>query len=231
MRVLIIEDDAVTRDWVEQGLRAAGHATRAVGDGRTGLALAVQESYDGIVVDRRLPGLDGLGVIRALRQADVQSGVIVLTALSDTSQRIEGLDAGADDYLGKPFALPELLARLRALSRRPARLREPAPALLVAGPLSVDVPARLATCHGQRLELTPTEFRLLEALIEQAGKLVTRSMLLERIWQFHFSPRTSMVETHVSRLRAKLDALAPHQNLLETVRGYGYRLRTDADPL
>lgn len=222
LRVLIVEDDRETREWVACGLHEEGYATRTAGDGREGLMLALDGGFDALIVDRRLPGLDGIGLIRAARAADVRAPIIMLTALSETSQRIEGLDAGADDYLGKPFSLAELLARLRAVARRPALTQ--APTCLEYGPLQLDLVQRQAGCEGQRMELTPTEFRLLEVLMRHAGKVVTRSMLLEQVWGFHFNPRTGVVETHMSRLRGKVRD-GGHESLIETVRGYGYRLR------
>ncbi|WP_329741905.1 response regulator transcription factor [Dyella sp. A6] len=222
LRVLIVEDDRETRDWIDSGLFEEGYVTQSVGDGREGVALAVQGGFDTIVVDRKLPGLDGISFIRTVRSADVQSGIIMLTALCDTRQRIEGLDAGADDYLGKPFAMAELVARLRALSRRPALSREST--TLEWGPLALDLSRHAATCMGEPLELTPTEFRLFEILMRHAGKVVTRSMLLEQVWHFHFNPRTSVVETHMSRLRSKV-RVSGGESLIETVRGYGYRLQ------
>ncbi|QEE23103.1 MAG: response regulator transcription factor [Rhodanobacter sp.] len=227
MRVLIVEDDRETRDWIDAGLLEEGYLTQAVGDGREGVALAVQGHFDGIVVDRKLPGLDGINFIRAARSADVQSGIIMLTALCDTRQRIEGLDAGADDYLGKPFAMAELVARLRALSRRPALNREST--LLEWGPLVLDLTRHVGTCMGEPLDLTPTEFRLFEILMRHAGKVVTRSMLLEQVWNFHFNLRTSVVETHMSRLRGKV-RVNGGESLIETVRGYGYRLQARSHP-
>ncbi len=227
LRILIVEDDRDTREWIDGGLFEEGYATQAVGNGREGLALAVQGGFDGIVVDRKLPGLDGISFIRAVRSAEVQSRIIMLTALCETSQRIEGLDAGADDYLGKPFAMAELVARLRALSRRPALNRESA--VLEWGPLSLDPTRHVAVCCGERLDLTPTEFRLLAILMRHPGNVVTRSMLLEQVWQFHFSPRTSVVETHMSRLRGKVRD-AGGESFIETVRGYGYRLQRPTTP-
>lgn len=227
LRILIVEDDRDTREWIDGGLYEEGYVTHAVADGREGLALAVQGAFDGIVVDRKLPGLDGISFIRAVRNADVQSRIIMLTALSETHQRIEGLDAGADDYLGKPFSMAELVARLRALSRRPALNRESP--LLEWGPLVLDPTRHSASCRGERLELTPTEFRLLDILLRHAGNVVTRAMLLEQVWQFHFSPRTSVVETHMSRLRGKVRD-AGGASFIETVRGYGYRLQLPVGP-
>ncbi|WP_206064164.1 response regulator transcription factor [Oleiagrimonas sp. C23AA] len=222
MRVLIVEDDAETREWVATGLHEEGYNTRAVGTGRHGLTAAIGESFDALIVDRRLPGLDGIGLVRAARAAGVRAPIIMLTALSDTSQRIEGLDAGADDYLGKPFSLAELLARLRAVARRPALAD--VQTCFEAGPLRLDLVRHEASLDGDVLDLTPTEYRLLEVLMRHAGRVVTRSMLLEQVWHFNFNPRTGVVETHMSRLRSKVRRGAS-ESLIETVRGYGYRLR------
>jgi two-component system OmpR family response regulator len=227
LRVLIVEDDDETREWVASGLHEEGYATHAVGEGRGGLMLALQDRFDALIIDRRLPGLDGIGLVRAARAAGVRAPIIMLTALSETRQRIEGLDAGADDYLGKPFALAELLARLRAVSRRPALAT--VQTLFEAGPLRLDLVQHEAYCENVRLDLTPTEFRLLEILIRHAGRVVTRSMLLEQVWHFNFNPRTGVVETHMSRLRAKVRCQG-RESLIETVRGYGYRLRASLDP-
>jgi two-component system, OmpR family, response regulator len=227
LRVLIVEDDTETREWVATGLHEEGYNTQAVGDGRDGLTLAIREPFDALIVDRRLPGLDGIGLVRAARAAGMRSPIIMLTALSETAQRIEGLDAGADDYLGKPFSLAELLARLRALARRPA-LTE-VQTLFESGPLRLDLVRHEASLRGEALDLTPTEFRLLEVLIRHAGRVVTRSMLLEQVWHFNFNPRTGVVETHLSRLRSKVRN-GGAESLIETVRGYGYRLRHGLDP-
>jgi two-component system, OmpR family, response regulator len=227
LQVLIVEDDVETREWVSTGLHEEGYVTQAVGTGDDGLMLAIRESFDALVVDRKLPGLDGIALVRAARAAGVRSPIIMLTALSETTQRIEGLDVGADDYLGKPFSLAELLARLRALVRRPALAQ--VQTLFQAGPLRLDLARHEAYLHNAPLELTPTEFRLLEVLMRHAGRLVTRSMLLEQVWNFHFNPRTGVVETHMSRLRGKVRERGA-ESLIETVRGYGYRLRYKLDP-
>ncbi|EQD62251.1 two-component response regulator, partial [mine drainage metagenome] len=157
--------------------------------------------------------------------ADLRSPIIMLTALIETPQRVEGLNAGADDYLGKPFAFTELVARLQALGRRPPLAA--VQTTFEAGPLRLDVASRTVTRNGETMDLTPTEFRLLESLMRHAGKVVTRTMLLEQVWHFHFDPRTSVVETHMSRLRAKIDRGWNGSELIETVRGYGYRVRVD----
>ncbi len=226
MRILVVEDDGETRDWIARGLEEEGYHVETADDGHEGLFMATQGAYDALVVDRMLPKLDGLGLVKALRAADLRAPIIMLTALTETPQRVEGLNAGADDYLGKPFAFTELVARLQALGRRP-----PLAAVQTtfdAGPLHLDVASRTVTRNGETLDLTPTEFRLLESLMRHAGKVVTRTMLLEQVWHFHFDPRTSVVETHMSRLRAKLDRGWNGPELIETVRGYGYRVRADS---
>ena len=228
LRILIVEDDNDMREWVAGGLRDEGYLTCTADNGRDGLVKAVGEPFDALVVDRRLPGLDGIDLVRAARAAGLQAPIIMLTALSETPQRIEGLDAGADDYLGKPFSQAELLARLRAVARRPALA--PVQTVFDAGPLRLDVARHEAYLDGSLLELTPTEFRLLEVLIRHAGRVVTRSMLLEQVWNFHFNPRTGVVETHLSRLRAKVRRGDGGDNPIETVRGYGYRLRSSVAP-
>jgi two-component system OmpR family response regulator len=228
LRILIVEDDNEMREWVAGGLRDEGYLTCATDNGRDGLMKAVGEPFDALVVDRRLPGLDGIDLVRAVRAAGLQAPIIMLTALSETSQRIEGLDAGADDYLGKPFSQAELLARLRAVARRPALAQ--VQTVFEAGPLRLDVARHEALLDGDPLDLTPTEFRILEVLIRHAGRVVTRSMLLEQVWNFHFNPRTGVVETHLSRLRAKVRSRQGGEHPIETVRGYGYRLRNSLDP-
>ena len=222
MRVLIIEDDDETREWIARGLEQEGYQTETAVDGQEGLLLATQSHFDGMVVDRMLPKLDGITLIKSIRAADVHAPIVMLTALSDTPQRIEGLNAGADDYLGKPFAFAELVARLRALGRRPPL--NPVRTVFKAGILRIDLTRHEFTRSGESLELTPTEFRLMEILMQHAGKVVTRTMLLEQVWHFHFDPRTSVVETNMSRLRNKVNRKGQGE-LIETVRGYGYRVR------
>jgi two-component system OmpR family response regulator len=229
LRILIVEDDDDMREWVANNLRDEGYLTHATDNGRDGLVQAVGEPFDALVVDRRLPRLDGIGLVKAVRAAGIKTPIIMLSALSETAQRIEGLDAGADDYLGKPFSLGELLARLRAVARRPALADLPM-TVLEAGALCLDVSRHKAFMDGKPLELTPTEFRLLEVLIRHAGRLVTRAMLLEQVWNFNFNPRTGLVETHLSRLRAKVRGRDDSDSPIETVRGYGYRLRIHVDP-
>ena len=225
MKILIVEDDAETARWLCQGLRELGHAVDHAPNGRDGLFLATSGHYDVAVVDRMLPVVDGLAIVRTLRQANIATPILLLTALSETRERVEGLEAGADDYLGKPFAFTELHARLQALARRPPLTQ--VETVLHVGDLEMDVLRRTVTRAGRRIELQAREFQLLEYLLRNAGKAVTRTMLLEQVWEFHFDPKTSVVETHISRLRAKLDR-GHERTLIHTVRGVGYCLRAPA---
>ena len=221
MRILMIEDDKTAADYAAKGLSESGHICDVLADGSDGLFQATRETYDVIVVDRMLPGLDGLSMVRALRAAGVKTPVLFLTALGGIDDRVEGLEAGGDDYLIKPFAFAELLARLNALARRPP-VQVVKTALVVAD-LELDLMTHVARRAGQVINLLPKEFTLLEVLMRNEGRVVTRTMLLERVWDFHFDPKTSVVETHISRLRAKIDkpfAVA----LLHTVKSAGYSI-------
>ncbi|MBN9034184.1 MULTISPECIES: winged helix-turn-helix domain-containing protein [Rhizobiaceae] len=221
MRILVIEDDRKTSDYIAKGLNEAGHQCEVVADGRDGLFQATQGSYDILVVDRMLPHLDGLSIVKAARAARVRTPVLLLTAIGGVGDRVEGLEAGADDYLIKPFAFSELLARINALARRPP-VQEQRTVLRVAD-LEMDLVRRLVTRAGQNIDLQPREFTLLEALMRAEGRVLTRTMLLESVWDYHFDPKTSVVETHISRLRAKIDR--PFDvPLLHTVRSTGYSL-------
>jgi two-component system, OmpR family, response regulator len=222
MRLLVIEDDPATRAYLVKGLRELGHVVDAAVNGREGLLQATVSGYDVLVVDRMLPGLEGLGVVSTLRAAGVKTPALFLTALGGIDDRVAGLEAGGDDYLVKPFAFAELVARVNALARRPP-LAETQTVLRVAD-LEMNLLERTATRAGARLELQPREFRLLEYLVKNAGRVVTRTMLLENVWEFHFDPRTNIVETHISRLRAKVDR-GHEVALIQTVRGAGYMLR------
>lgn len=222
MRALVIEDDAATAAFVAKGLRQEGHVVEVAGDGRDGLFHALDGAFDVMVIDRMLPGRDGLAIVKAARAAGVRTPILLLTTMSGIDDRVEGLEAGADDYLVKPFAFAELLARLNALARR-APLAE-APTTLRAGDLDLDLLARTARRAGREIELTPLEFQLLEELMKAKGRVVTRTMLLEKVWGFHFDPKTSVVETHISRLRAKIDK-GFDRELIETARGAGYVIR------
>ncbi|MEM7059257.1 MAG: response regulator transcription factor [Pseudomonadota bacterium] len=222
MKVLIVEDDIPTADYIEKGLREAGHSLDRSTSGKDALLLLTDSAYDAVVLDRMLPELDGLSVLKMLRAAGNDTPVLLLSALGQTDHRVEGLQSGADDYLSKPFAFTELLARLEALQRR--RLREtPGVRRLVAGSLELDLITRKA-CRGNReVDLLPREFQILEYLMRNKGRIVTRTMLLENVWDYRFDPQTNVTDVHISRLRKKIDAEGEPQ-LIETVRGAGYRM-------
>jgi two-component system, OmpR family, response regulator len=222
VRLLLIEDDAETAAHIVKGLRAEGHLIHVAADGIDGLHMATENAPDLLIVDRMLPGLDGIAVVKALRAAGSRVPVLFLTALNAVADRVDGLDAGADDYLAKPFSFAELEARINALLRRPP-LREEALELMV-GDLRIDRPRRRVTRGGEPIELQPREYQLLEYLMTHAGSIVTRAMLLEGIWDFHFDPGTNIVETHICRLRAKIDR-GGDPPLIQTVRGAGYVIR------
>jgi two-component system OmpR family response regulator len=219
MRILAVEDDKKTSDYIARGLAEAGHVCDVLADGRDALFAATREAYDVIVVDRMLPGLDGLSMVRAVRAAGVKTPALFLTAVGGVDDRVEGLEAGGDDYLVKPFAFSELLARINALARRPPVQDQKA--VLKVGDLEMDLIRRQVTRQGQSIDLQQREFSLLEVLMRGEGRVITRTMLLERVWDFHFDPKTSVVETHISRLRAKIDKPFETQ-LLHTVRNTGY---------
>ncbi len=223
MKILVIEDDRETADYVARGLREHGHVVDLAATGQDGLFLATGGGHDVLVVDRMLPGLDGLGLVRAMRETGIKAPVLFLTALGGVGDRVRGLEAGGDDYLVKPFAFAELIARLQALTRRPPLAD--APIRLTIADLEVDLLKRSVTRGGERVELQPREFRLLEFLLRNADRVVTRTMLLEGVWDFHFDPRTNIVETHISRLRSKLGRGGSDPELIHTIRGSGYVLR------
>jgi two-component system, OmpR family, response regulator len=224
MKILLIEDDAKTAAYVKRGLEEHGHVVDAAANGRDGLFLAAGEAYDVMIVDRMLPGLDGLGIIKTVRAAGVTTPVLFLTTMGGIEDRVEGLAVG-DDYLVKPFAFAELTARINALARRPPIAQ--VPTVLRVADLEMDLIGRKVRRGGQEIDLQPREFRLLEYLMRNAGRVVTRTMLLEHVWEFHFDPKTNIVETHISRLRSKIDR-GFDAELLETVRGSGYLLRAPA---
>ncbi|MGC9269748.1 winged helix-turn-helix domain-containing protein [Acidiphilium sp.] len=221
LRILLIEDDPRTGDLVRTGLAPEGHDITVVPDGRTGLLRAGGELWDIIIVDRMLPGLDGLGLLRMLRGAGIATPALFLTALGGVDDRVEGLRAGGDDYLVKPFAIAELSARIAALIRRGAT--KPVDPVLRVADLEVDRLSREVRRDGRRITLKPREFALLEYMMRHAGQVVTRTMLLEAVWDFHFDPQTSVVESHISRLRGKIDR-GFESELVQTIRGAGYRL-------
>ncbi|HTA63882.1 MAG TPA: response regulator transcription factor [Xanthomonadaceae bacterium] len=222
MRILIVEDDPHTATFIAKGLTEDGHTVDQADNGRDGLFLATTESYDAIVLDRMLPAVDGLTVLRTLRGAGNATPVLVLTALGDVDHRVEGLRAGADDYLVKPFAYAELSARIDSLLRRRQSASTETTELRV-GDLELNLLTREARRAGRTIELQPREFRLLEYLMRQAERVVTRTMLLEAVWDYHFDPQTNVIDVHISRLRQKIDRHHP-KPLLHTVRGAGYRL-------
>jgi two-component system OmpR family response regulator len=224
MRILVIEDDRETSTYIANGLIEEGHAVHCFADGRDGLLQATAEDYDVLIVDRMLPGLDGLSLVRTLRGAGRQVPVIFLTSLGGVDDRVTGLEAGGDDYISKPFAFSELLARIHAIARRPPLRGEET--VLTVGDLQMDLIKRSVTRRGERIDLQPREFRLLEVLMRNKGRVLTRTMLLERVWDFHFDPKTSVVETHISRLRTKVDKPFDSE-LIQTVRGTGYRIYAD----
>lgn len=221
MKILVVEDDDTVGAYVAEGLREEGHGVDLLTDGRAALMQATGSSYDVMVVDRMLPGLDGLSLVKALRAAGVEAPVLFLTAMGGVADRIEGLNAGADDYLVKPFAFGELSARVAALARRPKTTQDET--VLRAGDLEMDLVRRRVTRAGQEIALLPREFALLEHMIRRKGRVQTRTMLLEGVWDISFDPQTNVVETHISRLRAKVDKPFERE-LIETVRGSGYRV-------
>ncbi len=224
-KILLVEDDPATADFIAGGLAEEGFTVDRAANGRDGLFLGTDDAYACIVLDRMLPGLDGMAVLAALRGAGVHTPVIILSALGAAEDRIAGLTGGSDDYLTKPFAFAELLARVRLLIRR----NQPAPVqqtVLSCGDLAMDLLARRVRRAGQTIELQPREFRLLEFLLRHADQVVTRTMLLEGVWDYHFDPGTNVIDVHVSRLRKKIDE-GFDRPLLHTVRGAGYRIGAD----
>ena len=225
MKILLIEDDAATARHIVKSLRQHGHTIDHTVNGRDGLLLAAGEPYDVMIIDRMLPGLDGLAVVKTIRGAGVKTPVLFLTTLGGIDDRVEGLEAGGDDYLLKPFAFAELLARVNALARRPPPTE--VQTLLRVADLELDLLKRSVTRAGKKIDVQPQEFKLLEYLMRSPGRVVTRTMLLENVWEFHFDPQTTVVETHISRLRSKIDQ-GFGKPLIHTVRGSGYCIREDA---
>jgi two-component system OmpR family response regulator len=224
VHVLIIEDDPEAARYLEKGLRESGYTCEHAADGREGLFRATEGRYDLIIADRMLPGLDGLAVVTALRQQGITTPVLILSALGTVDDRVRGLRAGGDDYLTKPFAFSELLARVEALMRRqPATV---AVTRFKVADLELDLLARRATRGGREIDLTAKEFQLLEFLMRHAGQVVTRTMLLESVWDLHFDPQTNLIDVHMSRLRQAVDR-GFDRALIHTVRGSGYALRDD----
>ena len=224
MKLLVIEDDREAAAYISKGLSESGYVVDHAPEGRTGLFMASSGSYDALIVDRMLPEMDGLALVAALRAAEVRTPVLILSALGAVDDRVKGLRAGGDDYLAKPFAFAELLARIEALLRRGSG--GAATTRLKVGDLEMDLLARTVRRGGQEIELLPREFRLLEFLMRHAGQVVTRTMLLESVWDYHFDPQTNVIDVHVSRLRQKIDK-GFARPLLHTIRGAGYCLRAE----
>lgn len=225
MRILVIEDDSEAAAYLLKGLKEAGHVADHAGDGSEGLELAREDVYDVIIVDRMLPQMDGLSLVETLRAEALQTPVLILSALGRVDDRVRGLRAGGDDYLAKPYAFSELLARIEALARRAAP--DDVKTVYSVGDLELDLLARKVTRGGREIALQPREFKLLECLMRHAGQVVTRTMLLEQVWDYHFDPQTNVIDVHVSRLRSKIDK-GFDGPLLHTVRGAGYTLRERA---
>ncbi len=226
MRILVIEDDAETAAYLSKGLREAGHVVDHALDGEVGLNMAGAGDYDALVIDRMLPKLDGVSLLTRRREAGDETPALFLSALGEVDDRVKGFEAGGDDYLVKPYAFPELLARVEALGRRRS-----APANVTTrysvGDLEIDVLTRTVRRASKRIDLQPREFRLLEYLMRHADQVVTRTMLLENVWEYHFDPQTNVIDVHISRLRSKIDKDFD-KALLKTIRGAGYTI-TDAD--
>jgi two-component system OmpR family response regulator len=221
MRLLIVEDDAEASEAMSRGLTEAGHACVIAPDGEAGFAAAHKGKFDVLIVDRMMPKLDGVAMVEMLRKEGEQTPVLFLSALGEISHRVEGLRAGGDDYLVKPYAIAELLARVEALARR--RETGSVQTLLRVGDLEMDLIGREVRRAGREIDLQPREFQLLEFLMRHAGQSVTRTMLLERVWEYHFDPQTNVIDVHISRLRSKIDK-GFDRPMLQTVRGAGYRL-------
>jgi len=221
MRILLIEDDQSVGDYITKGLRQSGFTVDHAAEGKQGLLLATSENYDVMIIDRMLPNVDGLTIIQTLRVAENKTPILILSALSDVDDRVKGLKAGGDDYLVKPFAFAELLARIEAIHRR--QQSSTTRTRLKVADLEMDLLAHKVTRSGENFNLQPREYKLLEYLMKHAGQVVTRTMLLENVWEYHFDPQTNVIDVHISRLRQKIDK-GFDQQLLTTVRGAGYML-------
>jgi two-component system OmpR family response regulator len=226
-KILVVEDDDTTASYIAHGLEEHGYVVDRAADGRDGLFHATDAGYAAIVLDRMLPGMDGLAVLGAIRAAGVETPVIILSAMGSTDERVKGLKSGSDDYLTKPFAFSELLARVEALQRRQSGSGEAVVTSLECGDLKMDLLARRVERGGTKVDLQPREFRLLELLLRNQDQVVTRTMMLEEVWDYHFDPGTNVIDVHMSRLRRKIDEGAATP-LLHTVRGVGYMLSCTA---
>ncbi|OXE36502.1 MAG: DNA-binding response regulator [Phenylobacterium zucineum] len=223
MRILIVEDDVEAAAAMERGLSEAGHLCRRAADGEEGLIIAGQAEFDVMIVDRMMPKMDGVTLVETLRRDGDHTPVLFLSALGEINDRVAGLKAGGDDYLVKPYAFAELIARVEALSRR--RETGSVQTLLKVGDLEMDLIGRTVHRQGKEIDLQPREFQLLEFMMRHAGQSVTRTMLLEKVWEYHFDPQTNVIDVHISRLRSKIDK-GFDRAMLQTVRGAGYRLET-----
>ena len=222
MKILLIEDDEEVSSFARNGFKEHGHTVDIADNGKDGLFLATSEQYDVIVTDRMLPGIDGLTILKTIRGSNNSTPVLILSALGEVDDRVEGLRAGSDDYLTKPFAFSELLARVESLSRRGKEIEASAhETTLSAGDLTVDLLSRKAQRGGKKIDLQTREFKLLEYLLRHKGQVVTRTMLLEHVWEYHFDPQTNIIDVHISRLRAKVDK-GHEKALIKTIRGTGY---------
>jgi len=225
MHILLIEDDKDAAAYLIKGLKESGHVTDHASDGEEGLNMALDSNFDVLIVDRMLPKIEGLTLIQELRKEGNDTPILVLSALGEVDERVKGLKFGADDYLSKPFSFSELLARIEALSRRTQP--ESSSTLLEVGDLSIDLLSREVHREGQKIELQPREYRLLEFLMRRPNQVVTRTMLLEGVWEYHFDPQTNVIDVHISRLRSKIDKPFRGKQMLHTERGAGYALRYD----
>ena len=221
MRILTIEDDQEVQNYIIKGFTQMGHTVDSVNNGKDGLFMATTEKYDMLIVDRMLPELDGLTLIRTLRATDKKTPIIVLSALGDVEARVEGLKVGSDDYVTKPFAFSELSARVEALARRATTPSEQQQTVLEVADLRMDLLARKVSRQSKDIELQAREFRLLEYLMKHQGQVVTRTMLMENVWDYHFDPQTNVIDVHISRLRSKIDKDF-ETPLIKTIRGAGY---------
>ena len=225
MHILLIEDDNDAASYVIKGLKESGHVVDRASDGEEGLYMALDSNFDVLVVDRMLPKLDGLNLIEKVRKEKTDIHILILSALGEVDERVKGLKYGADDYLAKPFSFSELLARLEALSRR--NQPEASSSLLELGDLKLDLLSRKVEREGQVIDLQPREYKLLEFLLRRPNQVVTRTMLLEGVWEYHFDPQTNVIDVHISRLRSKIDKPFKGKQMLYTERGAGYALRYD----
>ncbi len=223
MHILLIEDDKDAAAYLIKGLKESGHVTDHASDGEEGLNMALDSNFDVLIVDRMLPKIDGLTLIQELRKEGNDTPILILSALGEVDERVKGLKFGADDYLSKPFSFSELLARIEALSRRTQP--ESSSTSLEVGDLSIDLLSREVHREGQKIELQPREYRLLEFLMRRPNQVVTRTMLLEGVWEYHFDPQTNVIDVHISRLRSKIDKPFKGKQMLHTERGAGYALR------